>query len=69
LPLPPLPGGLAPARPNLLDLDLKGCEALVTALGHKAFNGRNLFKWIHKHGVLDFEAMTDLSLGLQDPAP
>ena len=61
----PLPGGLATARPNLLDLDLKGCEALVTSLGHKAFNGRNLFKWIHKHGVLDFEAMTDLSLGLR----
>lgn len=30
-------------------------------LGQKAFHGRNLFKWIHKHGVADFEAMTDLS--------
>ena len=61
----PVPGGMATMRPNLFDLDLKGCEELVTALGHKAFNGRNLFKWIHKHGVLDFEAMTDLSLGLR----
>ncbi len=52
------------ARVNLLDLDLRDCEELVTGLGHKAFHGRNLFKWVHKHGVLDFGAMTDLSLQL-----
>ncbi len=56
---------VAPPRVNLLDLDLKGCEELVTRLGHKAFHGRNLFKWMHKHGVVDFEAMTDLSLRLR----
>jgi len=50
---------------NPLDLDLQGCEALARDLGHKAFHGRNLFKWIHKHGVVDFAAMTDLSLKLR----
>ena len=50
----------ADPRPNLLDLDLAGCEALVTAHGFKAFHGRNLFKWIHKHGVVDLDAMTDI---------
>jgi len=45
---------------NLLDLDLKGFEGLLVDLGYKPFHGRNLFKWIHKHGVLDFDAMTDL---------
>lgn len=50
---------------NLLDLDLKGCEALALDLGHKAFHGRNLFKWIHKHGVVDFASMTDLSKALR----
>ncbi len=61
----PIPGDLASGRTNLLDLDLKGCEQLVRDLGHKAFSGRNLFKWIHKHGVVDFEAMTDLSRALR----
>jgi 23S rRNA (adenine2503-C2)-methyltransferase len=45
---------------NLFDLDLRGCETLVTGLGFKAFHGRNLFKWMHKHGVVDLSAMTDL---------
>ena len=49
-----------PHNINLLDLDREGLEELVTRLGFKAFHGRNLFKWIHKHGNLDFESMTDL---------
>lgn len=53
------------ARPNLLDLDLEDCEALVVGLGFKAFHGRNLFKWVHKHGVLDLDAMTDIPKGLR----
>jgi 23S rRNA (adenine2503-C2)-methyltransferase len=52
-------------KPNPLDLDLAGCESLVTALGFKAFHGRNLFKWMHKHGVVDFDAMTDLPKSLR----
>ena len=55
----------ASPKTNLLDLDLKGFEALAVTLGQKAFHGRNLFKWIHKHGVVDFEAMTDLSKALR----
>jgi 23S rRNA (adenine2503-C2)-methyltransferase len=54
-----------PAKINLADLDLKGFEALLVDLGYKPFHGRNLFKWIHKHGVLDFDAMTDLSRSLR----
>ncbi len=50
----------ADPRPNLLDLDLAGCESLVVSLGFKAFHGRNLFKWIHKHGVVQYDAMTDV---------
>jgi 23S rRNA (adenine2503-C2)-methyltransferase len=52
-------------RVNLLDFDLAGLEALTVALGHKSFHGRNLFKWIHKHGFMDFGAMTDLALPLR----
>lgn len=55
-----------PARkPNLLDLDRKGCEDLVVGMGFRAFHGRNLFKWLHKHGVVDCEGMTDLSKALR----
>ena len=50
---------------NLLDFDLASLEALAVELGHKAFHGRNLFKWVHKHGVTDFDAMTDLAKPLR----
>jgi 23S rRNA (adenine2503-C2)-methyltransferase len=50
---------------NLLDLDCGGMEAFFVALGGKAFHGRNVFKWIHKHGVTDFDAMTDISKHLR----
>lgn len=53
-------------KPNLFDLSLAECEALVVGLGVKAFHGRNLFKWIHKHGVTDLDAMTDLSKTLRE---
>ncbi|AHF04642.1 50S rRNA methyltransferase [Marichromatium purpuratum 984] len=52
-------------KTNLLDLDRADCEALAVEFGRKAFHGRNLFKWIHKHGVVDFDAMTDLPLALR----
>ncbi len=50
----------ATQRINLLDLDRRATEAYFSGLGSKAFHGRNLFKWVHKHGVTDFDAMTDL---------
>jgi len=53
------------AKGNLLDYDLAGLEGLVVALGHRPFHGRNLFKWLHKHGVTDFEGMTDLPRALR----
>lgn len=41
-------------------------ETFFLALGSKAFHGRNVFKWIHKHGVTDFDAMTDISKRLRE---
>ena len=40
-------------------------ESFIQNLGGKAFHGRNLLKWIHKHGLTDFDAMTDLSKNLR----
>jgi 23S rRNA (adenine2503-C2)-methyltransferase len=51
---------------NLMDLDRPGMERFVQSLGYKPFHGRNLLKWIHKHGVTDFGAMTDLSKRLRE---
>jgi len=50
---------------NLLDLDRKAMEAFFQSLGAKAFHGRNVLKWIHKHGVTEFGDMTDLSKKLR----
>ena len=41
-------------------------EAFFLGLGSKTFHGRNVFKWIHKHGVTDFDAMTDVPQKLRD---
>ena len=55
----------AQLKTNLLDLDRQGLEDLSVRLGYKAFHGRNLFKWIHKHGLTEFGGMTDLSKALR----
>lgn len=47
-------------KTNLLNLNKAGMEAYFVNLGTKAFHGRNVLKWIHKHGVTDFDAMTDV---------
>jgi 23S rRNA (adenine2503-C2)-methyltransferase len=49
----------------LLDLDRAGFEALTVSWGFKPFHGRNLFRWVHKHGVAEVGAMTDLSKALR----
>jgi 23S rRNA (adenine2503-C2)-methyltransferase len=47
-------------RTNLLGLTRSGLEAFVVAMGEKPFRARQLFKWIYKRAVGDFDAMTDL---------
>ncbi len=53
-------------KTNLFDLDCEEMEKFFLDLGSKAFHGRNVFKWIHKHGVTDFDAMTDISKRLRE---
>jgi 23S rRNA (adenine2503-C2)-methyltransferase len=45
---------------NLVGLTKQGIESFFVGLGAKPFHGRNVLKWIHKHGVTDFDAMTDV---------
>ena len=36
------------------------------ALGIKPFQGKQIFRWLHRKGVYDFEAMSDLSKDLRE---
>lgn len=54
------------SKTNLLGLTKAGIEAYFGELGAKAFHGRNVLKWIHKHGVIDFDEMTDVPKKLRE---
>ena len=51
---------------NLLGFGLKQLEAYCSALGEKPFRARQLLRWIHQAGIVDFGAMTDMSKSLRE---
>lgn len=62
----PAAGALQAALPtaepvNLLALSRAQMEGWFVAQGEKAFHARQLMKWVYHRGVMDFDAMTDLS--------
>jgi 23S rRNA (adenine2503-C2)-methyltransferase len=52
-------------RPDLAELELPELEAALDARGVERFHARQLYRWIYKRGVTDFERMTDLSRDLR----
>jgi len=52
-------------RTDLAELDVSALEDALDALGRPRFHARQIFQWIHKHGVVDFDAMSDLSRELR----
>ena len=50
---------------NLLDYNRQGLEKLFTDMGEKSFHGRQVFQWIHQHGITDFAGMTNLGKALR----
>ena len=50
---------------NLLDLDRDGLTRFFTGLGEKPFRANQVLKWIHQQGVVDFDAMSNLSKALR----
>ena len=46
---------------NLLDLDRAGLTAWLQERGEKPYRARQLMRWIHKRGVSDFDAMSDVA--------
>jgi len=52
-------------RTDAAELELDEIEELLAAIDLPRFHGRQIFQWIYKRGVTDFEAMTDLSRALR----
>ncbi|KOR28991.1 ribosomal RNA large subunit methyltransferase N [Achromatium sp. WMS2] len=50
---------------NILGFNRQAMELWFKERGYKPFHGRNVLKWIHKHGVLNFDAMTDIGQRLR----
>lgn len=51
---------------NLLDYDRHALEAHFTGQGEKSFRAVQLIRWLHREGVSDFDAMTNLSKALRE---
>ncbi|MEM1401596.1 MAG: 23S rRNA (adenine(2503)-C(2))-methyltransferase RlmN, partial [Pseudomonadota bacterium] len=52
-------------RIDLVGQSLDALAELMTAEGEKPFRAKQIWHWIYKRGVTDFEAMTDLNRDLR----
>jgi 23S rRNA (adenine2503-C2)-methyltransferase len=52
-------------KPNLLDYDRKSLESYFVEMGDKSFRAQQVLKWIYHQGIIDFQAMTNLSKDLR----
>jgi len=52
-------------KTNLFGLPQGDLEARFVELGQKPFHARQFMRWVYQHGVVDFDAMTDLSKNLR----
>lgn len=50
---------------NLLDYDQEGLARVLGNWGEKPFRARQLVRWLHRCGISDFDAMTDVAKGLR----
>ena len=51
---------------NINEFSLNELEEYITSLGEKKFHAKQIFKWIHRIGVLSFDDMSDISKLLRD---
>jgi len=51
---------------NLLDFDAEGLTAWFAEQGEKPFRAKQVLRWIHRAGVADFDAMTDIAKSLRE---
>lgn len=50
---------------NLLGMSEQKLTAFFTSLGEKRFRVKQVMQWMHQRGVIDFDAMSDLSKALR----
>lgn len=50
---------------NIAEMDLRELEAALAARGSRSFHARQIFQWVYRKGLTDFEQMTDLSRELR----
>ncbi|WP_339338576.1 23S rRNA (adenine(2503)-C(2))-methyltransferase RlmN [uncultured Oceanicoccus sp.] len=51
---------------NLLGLSREKMAAFFLSIGEKPFRAQQILKWIHHHGVHDFDEMTNISKALRE---
>jgi len=56
---------MSASRLNLAELDLPELESALETRGCERFHARQLYRWLYKRGVVDFDMMTDLSKDLR----
>jgi len=56
---------MSASRVNVAELDVQELEGALAARGRERFHARQLYRWIYRRGVVDFDAMTDLSKELR----
>jgi 23S rRNA (adenine2503-C2)-methyltransferase len=52
-------------KTDLAGLELRELEEFVVAIGHKKFHAKQIYQWIWRRGVSDFEEMSNLSRELR----
>ena len=50
---------------DIAGIELHELESALAAIGRPRFHARQIFQWMHKRGVTDFAAMSDLSLEMR----
>lgn len=51
---------------NICDLTLEELEKYIEEIGEKKFHAKQIFKWLHREKVDDFDTMTDISKSLRN---
>jgi 23S rRNA (adenine2503-C2)-methyltransferase len=54
------------ARVNLMGLPLPALQDFFLEMGEKPFRAQQILKWIHHHGCISFEEMTNISRPLRE---
>lgn len=54
------------AKPNLIGLNPVKLTALLESMGEKPYRARQIMRWVHRRGVLDFGVMTDIGKSFRE---